>query len=176
MVTDNQVRRLMKLVQTEKTKVLASAKAGMDPKTARKYLGTGRLPSQVRQEHTWKTRQDPFEEVWDDVEHLLKEDARFEATTIFEWLQREYPGRFSDGQLRTMQRKIKRWRALEGPSKEVFFQQKHRPGELCASDFTHMNELEITRDGVRFSHMICHFVLTYSTLSKEKLVSSIRKS
>ena len=108
MVTDNQVRRLMKLVQTEKTKVLASAKAGMDPKTARKYLVTGRLPSQVRQEHTWKTRQDPFEEVWGEVERLLKEDARFEATTLFEWLQREYPGRFSDGQLRTMQRKIKR--------------------------------------------------------------------
>jgi len=162
MVTDNQVRRLMKLVQTEKTKVLASAKAGMDPKTARKYLRTGRLPSQIRQEHTWKTRKDPFEEVWGEVERLLKEDARFEATTIFEWLQREYPERFSDGQLRTMQRKIKRWRALEGPSKEVFFQQKHRPGELCASDFTHMNELEITIDGVRFNHMIYHFVLTYS--------------
>ena len=92
----------------------------------------------------------------------LKEDARFEATTIFEWLQREYPGRFSDGQLRTMQRKIKRWRALEGPSREVMFQQKHRPGELCASDFTHMNELEITIGGVRFNHMIYHFVLTYS--------------
>ena len=116
MVTDNQVRRLMKLVQTEKTKVVASAKAGMDPKTARKYLRTNRLPSQVRQEHTWKTRQDPFEEVWYDVESLLKEEARFEATTLFEWLQREYPGRFSDGQLRTLQRKIKRWRAVEGPS------------------------------------------------------------
>ena len=162
MVTDNQVRRLMKLVQTEKTKVLASAKAGMDPKTARKYLRTCRLPSQMRQEHTWKTRQDPFEEVWGEIECLLKEDARFEATTLFEWLQREYPGRFSDGQLRTLQRKIKRWRALEGPSKEVFFQQKHRPGELCASDFTHMNELEITIDGIRFNHMIYHFVLTYS--------------
>jgi len=162
MVTDNQVRRLLKLVQTEKTKALASAKAGMDAKTARKYLRTGRLPSQVRQEHTWKTRQDPFEGVWDEVERLLKEDGRFEATTLFEWLQREYPGRFSDGQLRTMQRKIKRWRALEGPFKEVFFQQKHVPGELCASDFTHMNELEITINGVRFSHMIYHFVLTYS--------------
>ena len=82
MVTANQVRRLMKLVQTEKTKALASAKAGMDPKTARKYLRIGKLPSQVRPEHTWKTRQDPFEEVWDKVEFLLKEDARFEATTI----------------------------------------------------------------------------------------------
>ena len=162
MVTDNQVRRLMKLVQTEKTKELASMKAGMDPKTARKYLRTNRLPSQMRQEHRWKTRQDPFEEVWEDVERFLKEDAKFEATTLFAWLQREYPGRFSDGQLRTLQRKIKRWRALEGPSSEVFFQQKHQPGELCASDFTHMNELEITIDGIRFNHMIYHFVLTYS--------------
>ena len=82
MVTDNQVRRLMKLVQTEKTKVLASAKAGMDPKTARKYLISGRLPSQVMQEHKWKTRQDPFERVWEEVERLLKEDARFDVTTI----------------------------------------------------------------------------------------------
>lgn len=162
MVTDNQVRRLLKLAQTEKTKELASSKAGMDAKTARKYLRSGRLPSQVREEHTWKTRHDPFEEVWAEVEGLLHEDGRFEATTLFDWLQREYPGRFSDGQLRTLQRKIKRWRALEGPFKEVFFQQKHTPGELCASDFTHMNELEITIDGVMFKHMIYHFVLTYS--------------
>lgn len=162
MVTDNQVRRLMKLAQTEKTKELASSKAGMDAKTARKYLRSGRLPSQVRQDHTWKTRQDPFEEVWAEVKGFLKEDAGFEATTLFEWLQREYPGRFSDGQLRTLQRKIKRWRALEGPFKEVFFQQKHTPGELCASDFTHMNKLEITIDGILFKHMIYHFVLSYS--------------
>ena len=162
MVTDRQVRILMKLVQTEKTKVVAAAKAGMDPKTARKYLRSGKLPSQVKKEHIWKTRQDPFEGVWEEIEGFLKEDGRFEAKTLFEWLQREYPGRYSDGQLRTLQRKIKRWRALEGPSKEVYFPQKHRPGELCASDFTRMNKLEITIDGVRFPHMIYHFVLTYS--------------
>jgi len=141
---------------------LASSKAGMDAKTARKYLRSGRLPSQVKKEHTWQTRKDPFADVWPEIEALLKEDGRFEATTLFAWLQREYPGRFSDGQLRTLQRKIKRWRALEGPFKEVYFQQKHSPGDLCASDFTHMNELEITIDGVLFKHMIYHFVLTYS--------------
>lgn len=123
---------------------------------------TGRLPSQVKKEHTWKTRKDPFEDVCPEIEGLLKDDGRFEATTVFAWLQREYPGRFSDGQLRTLQRKIKRWRALEGPFKEVFFQQKHSPGDLCASDFTHMNELEITINGVLFKHMMYHFVLTYS--------------
>jgi len=125
-------------------------------------LRSGRLPSQVKKEHTWQTRKDPFADVWPEIEALLKEDGRFEATTLFAWLQREYPGRFSDGQLRTLQRKIKRWRALEGPFKEVYFQQKHSPVDLCASDFTHMNELEITIDGVLFKHMIYHFVLTYS--------------
>lgn len=162
MVTDNQVRRLMMLVHTEKTHGLAAAKAGMDEKTARKYVSLGRLPSQIRKEHTWRTRKDPFGGAWEEVTDFLEEDGRFEAKTIFEWLQRKYPGRFSDGQLRTFQRKLKRWRAVEGPGKEVMFAQKHEPGVLCASDFTHMDELEITIQGQRFSHLIYHFVLTYS--------------
>ena len=55
-------------------------------------------------------------------------NAGLEAKTIFEDLQRKHPGRFQDGQLRTLQRRIKAWRALEGPSKEVFFPQQHVPG------------------------------------------------
>jgi hypothetical protein len=152
----------MRLVQTEKTKGVAAAKAGMDEKTAREYVRLGRLPSQVRKEHTWRTRKDPFAGVWEEATRFLEEDERFEAKTIFEWLQRKYPGRFSDGQLRTFQRKLRRWRAVEGPAKEVMFPQKHEPGELCASDFTHMDELEITIQGQRFAHLIYHFVLTYS--------------
>jgi hypothetical protein len=89
----------------------------------------GRLPSQVRKEHTWRTRKDPFAGVWEEATRFLEEDERFEAKTIFEWLQRKYPGRFSDGQLRTFQRKLRRWRAVEGPAKEVMFPQKHEPGE-----------------------------------------------
>ena len=63
MVTDAQVRRLMKLIQTEDTLTVAAAKAGMDEKTARKYRDAGQLPSQLHVEHTWRTRPDPFEEV-----------------------------------------------------------------------------------------------------------------
>jgi hypothetical protein len=77
-------------------------------------------------------------------------------------LQRRYPGRYSDGQLRTLQRRVKVWRALEGPSKEVYFPQEHKPGELCQSDFTHMSGLGITINKKRFRHLIYHFVLTYS--------------
>ena len=48
MVTDTQVRRLMKLMQMERSLALAAAKAGMDEKTARKYRDLGRLPSEVK--------------------------------------------------------------------------------------------------------------------------------
>ena len=85
-----------------------------------------------------------------------------EAKTLFEALQRKYPGQFADGQLRTLQRRIKRWRATEGPEREVFFAQQHVPGRLGQSDFTHMNELGITIGGQSFPHMLYHFVLTYS--------------
>ncbi len=67
-----------------------------------------------------------------------------------------------DGQLRTLQRRVKVWQATEGPVKEVFFAQRHHPGRLSASDFTHMNELGITIQGQSFPHLIYHLVLTYS--------------
>ena len=70
-----------------------------------------------------------------------------QAKTLFEDLQRRFPGRFPDGQLRTLQRKIKAWKAVEGPPKEVFFDQVHTPGELAASDFTCMNDLHVTLAG-----------------------------
>jgi hypothetical protein len=162
MVTDQQVRRLFKLVQTEKNFGIAAMKAGMDEKTAREYRRLGKLPSEMDTSHTWRTRKDPFEEVWHEIKSMLEINAGLEAKTIFEDLQRRNPGRFADGQLRTLQRRIKVWRASEGPAKEVFFTQLHRPGELSQSDFTHMNKLGITIGGRRFDHLIYHFVLTYS--------------
>ncbi len=162
MVSDHQVRRFRKFMQTEKTKELAASKAGMDRKTARRYESLGQLPSEVKVDHTWRTRPDPFAEVWEEVRDLLSVNWGLEAKTIFEDLQRRYPGRFSDGQLRTLQRRIKTYRALEGPPKEVFFPQIHYPGRLCQSDFTDMSELGITIAGVPFKHLLYHFVLTYS--------------
>ena len=162
MVTDQQVRRLRALMHTEKTQAIAAAKAGMDEKTARKYVRNRELPSQGKKEHTWRTREDPFEEEWEAIREKLEINPGLEAKTIFNALQREKPGRFSDGQLRTLQRRIKVWRATEGPSKEVYFPQKHFPGRLCASDFTDMSKLDITIKGEHFEHLVYHFVLTYS--------------
>jgi hypothetical protein len=152
----------MKLNQTEQTFSTAAAKAGMSENTARKYRRSGTLPSQTKTARTWRTRPDPFEAVWEQIQAQLEQHPGLEAKTLFEWLQREYPGQYQDGQLRTLQRRIKRWRALEGPAKEVYFPQTHTPGRLCASDFTHMEELGITIAGDAFPHLFYHFVLTYS--------------
>ncbi len=162
MITDQQVRKLMKLVKTEKSLSLAAAKAGMCEKSARRYRRSKKLPSEMQPAHTWRTRADPFAEVWDELRVMLEADAGLEAKTIFEDLQRRYPGRFADGQLRTLQRRVKSWRALAGPEREVFFAQVHRPGALCQSDFTHMSGLGVTIAGQAFEHLIYHFVLTHS--------------
>ncbi|MEW6405300.1 MAG: IS21 family transposase [Chloroflexota bacterium] len=149
-------------MHTQKTKAAAADKAGMDEKTSRKYLRMGKLPSEVAQEHTWRTREDPFAEVWEEVRRKLEINSGLEAKTLFEDLQRRYQSRFADGQLRTLQRAVKRWRALEGPPKEVFFDQVHHPGRLCQSDFTSMNELDVTITRQPFEHLLYHFVLPFS--------------
>jgi len=163
MVTDEQVRLLMSELKKGRSLTVASAKAGMDRKTARKYRDLERFPSEVVPARTWRTRCDPFEGVWKSrIVPLLESNPGLEAKTIFGALQREEPGRFADGQLRTLQRKMKRWRASAGPAKEVFFPQEHRPGELSQSDFTYMTGLGITIRSAPFDHLLYHFVLTYS--------------
>jgi hypothetical protein len=146
----------------QKSKSLAAAKAGMDEKTARKYLKLVKLPSQLKKQRTYHTRQDPFEDIWPKVRTHLELNPGLEATTLFTHFQRQYPGKYSDGQLRSFQRKVKNWRALEGPGKEVYFPQEHHPGELSASDFTHMGSLGVTINGEPFDHLVHHFVLVYS--------------
>jgi hypothetical protein len=142
--------------------VTAAAKAGMGEKAARKYLRSGLLPSQINEPRGWRTREDPFADVWTEVEVLIKDAPGLEALTIFQDLQRRYPGQFQDGQLRTLQRHMRIWRGLSGPDCEVFFPQVHQPGIQGQSDFTSMNGLEITIGGLRFPHLLYHFVLTYS--------------
>jgi hypothetical protein len=162
MVTEQQIRRLYKLSKTEKTEEIAAAKAGMDVKTARKYLRARRLPSEMKAERHWRTRKDYFEEIWPEIQEQLRTNPGLEAKTIFAALQRKHPERFADGQLRTLQRKVKHWRATEGPAQEVYFVQEHRAGELCESDFTHLTEVGVSIAGEAFPHLLYHFVLTYS--------------
>ena len=97
MVTDAQVRRLKRLSKTEENQEVAAAKAGMDPKTARKYLRIDQLPSESKIDRNWRTRRDPFAGVWEEVRGLVEANPGLEAKTIFESLQRQHPGEFSEG-------------------------------------------------------------------------------
>ena len=115
MVNDLQVRKLRGLDRQGVTKEQAAVRAGLDPKTARKYRQLGRLPSEVRlMDRDWRTKPDLFAAVWPQLADLLELNPGLEAKTLFVDLQRRYPGQFADGQLRTLQRRVKQWRALYG--------------------------------------------------------------
>jgi hypothetical protein len=162
MTQDAQVRKLFSLLSTGVSLRVACLKTGMDVKTGRKYRKAERMPSELSKRHDWRTRVDPFLGVWESVEKQLNENPGLQAKVLFAWLQGEHPGQFQDGQLRTFQRGVRRWRATSGPDKEIFFSQVHEPGRLCASDFTHMTSLAVTIARQTFDHMVFHFVLTYS--------------
>ena len=162
MVTNRQVRKLMTLLNQEATLSTAAAKAGMDERTARKYRRLGKLPSEVRRLQTGRHGRIRSRRCRDEVRAKLEATPGLQAQTLFADLQRRQPGRFQDGQLRTLQRRVKRWRALAGRPKEVFFEQRYEPGALGQSDFTYMTTLEIRIQGQPFDHLLYHFVLPYS--------------
>lgn len=146
------------------SQAVAAARAGMSERTARKYERLGKLPSQVQERRGYRTRPDPFGEDWPWVQRELERDPALQAVTLFALLCAEHPGRYQEGQVRTLQRHMQLWRALHGPEQAVMFAQRHEPGEAAQSDFTHMTDLGVTLAGVPFAHMVFHMVLTYSNM------------
>jgi hypothetical protein len=165
MVTDAQVRLLRQKRMEKKTLEAAAAAAGMSERTARTWQH-GELPSETKRRRGWRTRTDPFSVVWEgEVVPLLRTDERgvLEGKTVLAWLQERHPGQFGDGLLRTMQRRLRDWRALSGPGREVFFEQRHVPGREAAIDFTDATELGVTIRGQLLEHLLFEYVLSYST-------------
>ena len=160
-ITDAQVKELRRQLQGSSSLQKAALKTGMDRKSAAKYR-EGHMPKERRAARTWRTRFDPLAAVWPELQAELERAPGLQALTLLAVLQDRYPGQFGNELLRTLQRRVKQWRALAGPAKEIFFSQVHEPGRLGSSDFTNMNELDVTILGQRFEHMVYHFVLTYS--------------
>jgi hypothetical protein len=153
------------------TQELAAAKAGLSARSARRIEEEVTLPSQEPRRY-WRSRPDPFTEVWDsEVVPLLKSAPKLMAITLLRKLQDEHPDHFPDGMLRTLQRHIRQWRALEGPPKEVFFPQEQAPGHRGLSDFTAMGELRITIANAPFAHILYHFVLAFSRWEHAEVVA-----
>ncbi len=120
------------------------------------------LPSQKSRRY-WRSCPDSFAEVWDsEVVPVLANAPQLQAVTILRKLQDDHPGEYPDSTRRTLERRVRHWRARSGPSKEVFFPQLHEPGARSLSDFTDMAELRVTIAGVPFEHRLYHFVLAFS--------------
>jgi hypothetical protein len=161
-VTDAQVKQLRKAFHQGASLSHAAMKAGMDRKTARKHRDRAQLPSDTPTPHTWRTRPDPLAAVWHRLEELLQREPKLQAKTLLEWLQREEPAGNWEQSRRTLERRVRRWKAQHGAAQEVFFAQVHPPGRLGASDFTHMDSLGVTLESQPFPHLVYHFVLTAS--------------
>jgi hypothetical protein len=171
MKTDAEVRKYMNERRKGTSRELAAARADMSVKTARRYERAGKLPSEMKQPHTWVTRPNPFAEDWPWVEEQLQGDPALQGTTLFALVCARHPDRYRPTQVRTLQRHIATWRALHGHDKEVMFEQIHEPGEAAQSDFTHMEDLAITIAGEPFPHLLFHCVLTYSNVEAIRLCS-----
>lgn len=141
---------------------MSAIKAGMSRTTARNYLRQDNVMEQRQVPHTWRTREDPLEAVWPQALVMLGHAPELEAKALFEHLAQCHPGGIKEGLLRTFQRRVRGWRLAEGPEKEVFFTQDHKPGEVLAVDWTDMGGLGVMIEGKVLAHKLFHAVLPYS--------------
>jgi hypothetical protein len=153
---------MMRERSKDRTQEQAGVKANIkNRKTVAKYERVGQLPSQLKKEREYRTRPDPFVEDWSEVEEKLRTAPELEARTLFEWLNEEKEGKYKEGQLRTLQRRVADWRALN-EDKEAMLEQVHRPGEVLQTDGTWLTQLGVTIGGQAFKHILIHCVLPYS--------------
>lgn len=160
-ITDHQVSKY-KAERKRATQEIAAAKTGISVRSARRIEQATGLPSQ-RGERGWRTRTDPLAGVWDEeVVPLLESEPGLLGTTLFEELQRRHPERFEPGVVRTLQRRVRAWRAVSGGERETYFAQAHPPGRFALSDFTVADELNVSIAGMAFPHRLYQFALAYS--------------
>jgi len=160
-ITPEQVRLFVKQRIAGDTQQQASAKAGISERSGRR-IDSGALPRK-KEPRQWRTRKDPFGDVWEsEIVPLLEKRPALAPTTLFEDLQDRHPGRFPNKHKRTFQRRVKEWKALHGPDKEVMFRQSKEAGRLGLSDFTELPDIEITLAGQPLEHRLYHFRLPYS--------------
>ncbi len=160
-ITDQQVRKY-KAMRRQTTQEIAAARMGVSVRSARRIEKAGGLPSQ-RGPRSWRTRVDPLAGVWEsELVPLLEAEPGLQGRTLFEELQRCHGDRFGDGVLRTLQRRVRAWRAEHGNEKEIYFAQANPPGRLALSDFTVCDSVGVIVAGEAFPHRLYQFALAYS--------------
>jgi len=142
---------------------IAADIAGFSERSAQRIDGGCHASLAVGDRKKKRSKPDPFSDVWlGDIEPLLKNNPQHEATFLLRELQERYPGKYPDTLLRTLQRRISDWKALNGIEKEVIFRQEHPPGFQCLADFTDDKGLNVTICGVPFKHRFYHLVSAFS--------------
>lgn len=162
MITQQQYQRLMSEHEQTGNVTISAMKADLHPQTARKYILAGMPPAQLQVAHTWRTRPDPLEGIWQEATTMLRDAPELEARTVFDFFLARPDSGLEARHLRTFFRRVRHWRATEGPAREVFFAQRRDPGQLLQLDWTHAKELGVTIQGEPLDHLFCHCVLPYS--------------
>jgi transposase len=176
MITPAQYIRLVKEYQKNGGVVShAALKANMHPETAARYLKANAGPDEHKQEkgpRTYRTRTDPLKDIMPEAARYLEAAPEIEAKGLLAHLKIANPELAETVALRTFQRGVKVWRALNGPPKEVFFPQAHEPGRAAQFDWKRAGELAVTIEGAPFDHLLGHFVLPYSNWQRASICFS----
>jgi transposase InsO family protein len=159
-INDHQMRLYMKSRLTEK-KPAAAAQASMSLASAYRIENDTRLPSQ-KPLPRGRRRPDPLVNIFDpEIVPMLRSTPGLRPIAIFEEMQRRHP-ELPECVRRTMERRIRQWRALNGEDREVIFRQVQEPGRMGLSDFTEMGDLAVRVSGVELDHRLYHFRLACS--------------
>jgi len=160
-INRNQIGLYMKYRKNGKSQEIAAAKAGFSERSARNIEKRGFQES--NNDRHWRTRKDPFEGVWEEeLIPMLEKNPKLQSKTLLEYLQSKYKDQFHENVLRTLQRKVRKWRSIFGPHKDVIFRQNHPPGWQGLSDFTSATSLQVTINGELLDHKFYHYRLAYS--------------
>ena len=100
--------------------------------------------------------------IWEnEIVPILQAAPGLRPVAIFEEILRRHP-QIGGGVRRTLERRVRAWRAVYGPEQEVIFRQVHEPGRMGLSDFTEMSDLAVTIAGTPLDHRLYHFRLACS--------------
>ena len=169
-INDQQVRLYMKN-RTTRSQESAAAIAGFSVATGRRIERDPRPPSSRKAPRDYRTRPDPFDGLWDaEIVPMLNAAPDLRPITILREMNRRHPDRIDERMRRTLERRMRTWKALHGPDQPVMFPQIHTPGRMGLSDFTDMNGLGVTIAGDPLDHRLYHFALTYSGFEHGEVV------
>ena len=133
-VTDYQMRLFMHSRRSDPV-AAAAAKASLSPATGYRLARDPRLPS-LKKGVRGRRRPDPLGDLFEtEVVPLLQASPGLRPVAVFEEILRRHPD-LGAGIRRTLERRIRSWRALHGAEQDVIFRQTHEPGRVGLSVFT----------------------------------------